>query len=153
MVRRRFQAFKQAPWRVQVRLTSRTILPLITLLIIGGLYLAVNARRASAGRQVLVYQGERAELERLNAELTATLTELTSPARMLEKALGLGFRPAKPEDIEFIFVDGYTDPLPFVAPRPPTSSDTGEGMLSPAYTETLGEWLLRWLGWGVGGGG
>jgi hypothetical protein len=26
-------------------------------------------------------------------------------------------------------------------------------MLSPAYTETLGEWLLRWLGWGTEGGG
>ncbi len=152
-MRRRIQAFKQAPWRAQVRLTSRTILPLITLLIVGGLYLAVNARRASAGRQVLEYQKERAELQRTNADLTATFTELTSPDRMLEKALALGFRSAKPEEVEYIIVDSYVQPTPFVAPKPPASFDIGEGMLSPAYTETLGEWLLRWLGWGAGGGG
>jgi len=128
------------------------MLPLIALLIVGGMYLAVNARRAQAGRQVLVLQKEQAELERMNADLTAMLAELTSPEQMLERALSLGYRPAKPGEVEYILVEGYPGPPVFVAPRPPASSNMGEGMLSPAYTETLGEWLLRWLSWGVGGG-
>jgi hypothetical protein len=152
-MRRRFQAFKQAPWRVQLRLTSGSMLPLITLLIVGGMYLAVNARHARAGRHVLDLQGQQAELLRFNAELGATLAELTSPERMYQRALDLGFRPAYPAEIEFILVEDYVEPSPFVAPRPPASANTGEGMLSPAYTETLGEWLLRWLGWGTEGGG
>ncbi|TET86218.1 MAG: hypothetical protein E3J37_00195 [Anaerolineales bacterium] len=151
-MRRRIQAFKQAPWRTQIRLTGGTMLPLIALLIVGGMYLAVNARRAQAGRQVLVLQQEQAELERMNADLTAMLAELTSPEQMLERALSLGYRPAKPGEVEYILVEGYPGPPVFVAPRPPASSNMGEGMLSPAYTETLGEWLLRWLSWGGGGG-
>ena len=125
------------------------MLPLIALLIVGGMYLAVNARRAQAGRQVLVLQKRQAELERMNADLTATLAERTSPERMLDLALSLGYRPAEPGDVEYIIVEGYPGPPVFVAPRPPSSSNMGEGMLSPAYTETLGEWLLRWLGWGL----
>jgi len=151
-MRRRIQAFKQAPWRTQIRLTGGTMLPLIALLIVGGMYLAVNARRAQAGRQVLVLQQEQAELERMNADLTAMLAELTSPEQMLERALSLGYRPAKPGEVEYILVEGYPGPPMFVAPRPPASSNMGEGMLSPAYTETLGEWLMRWLSWGGGKG-
>ena len=125
------------------------MLPLIALLIVGGMYLAVNAHRAQAGRQVLVLQKRQAELERINADLTATLAELTSPERMLDLALSLGYRPAEPGDVEYILVEGYPGPPAFVAPHPPASSNMGEGMLSPAYTETLGEWLLRWLGLGL----
>ncbi len=127
------------------------MLPLIALIIIGGMYLAVNAERAKAGREVLVLQRQQAELQRLNAELTATLAELTSPELMNERALAIGFKPADPEDIEYVLIEGYVKPPPFIAPNPPASSDAGEGMLSPAYTETLGEWFLRWLGWGSGG--
>jgi len=123
------------------------MLPLIALLIVGGMYLAVNSRHARAGRQVLNLQMQEAELLRSNAEMGATLAELTSPEQMYQRALGLGFRPAYPAEIEYILVKDYTPPLPFIAPRPPASTNTGEGMLSPAYTETLGEWLLRWLGW------
>ncbi|HEY42759.1 MAG TPA: hypothetical protein G4O11_02135 [Anaerolineae bacterium] len=146
-MRHRFQAFKQAPWRVQVRLTSGSMLPLIALLIVGGMYLAVNARHARAGRQVLNLQGQQADLVRYNAELGATLAELTSPERMYQRALDLGFRPAYASEIEYILIEDYVEPPPFIAPRPPASANPGEGTLSPAYTETLGEWLLRWLGW------
>ncbi|UCF60203.1 MAG: hypothetical protein JSV37_10595 [Anaerolineaceae bacterium] len=146
-MRRRFHAFQQAPWRVQIRLTSGTMLPLIALLIIGGMYLAVNARHARAGRHVLDLQRQQAELLRYNAEMGATLAEMTSPERMYQRALGLGFRYAYPSEIEYILLEDYAPPRPFVAPRPPASTNPGEGMLSPAYTETLGEWFLRWLGW------
>ncbi len=123
------------------------MLPLIVLLIVGGMYLTVNARHARAGRHVLDLQMRQAELLRYNAEMGATLAELTSPERMYQRALGLGFRPAYPVEIEYLLIEDYTPPLPFIAPRPPASANMGEGMLSPAYTETLGEWLLRWLGW------
>lgn len=146
-MRRRFQAFKQAPWRVQIRLTSGSMLPLIALLIIGGMYLAVNARHARAGRHVLELQSQQAELLRYNAEMGATLAEMTSPERMYQRALGLGFRYAYPAEIEYILLDNYMPPQQFIAPRPPASTNPGEGMLSPAYTETLGEWFLRLLGW------
>lgn len=146
MKRRRIQAFKQAPWRVQLRVTGGSLLPLIGLLIVGGMYLAVSARLTRAGREVLELEKARDLLLRQNAELTSTLAELTSPERMLERAKALGFEAVGPENVEYLIVDGYVDPPPFVAPQPPPSSEIGEGRLSPAYTETLGSWLLGVFG-------
>lgn len=149
--RRNIQAYKQAPWRVQLRITGNSLLPLICLLIVGGLYLAISARLARTGREVLELENERDTLARQQAELTATLAELYSPERMIERALALGFKPVGPEDVEYIIVEGYMEPDPFVAPQPPNPSGVAEGSLSPAYTETLGTWLYRHLGVGDGG--
>lgn len=124
------------------------MLPLIALLVIGGMYLAVSARGARAGREVLALEKRRAELQRENAELTSVLAELTTPERMLERALELGYRPARPDEIEYVQVDGPIDEQLFVAPNPPGSMDGGDGALSPAYTETLGDWLQRSFGRG-----
>jgi hypothetical protein len=46
-------------------------------------------------------------------------------------------------DIEYVVVDGYVDPDPFVAPQPPDSFIEHDGSLSPAYTETIGDWVSR----------
>jgi hypothetical protein len=126
-----------------MRITSRTIVAAIVLLIVGGLYLAVNARVADAGREVLVLQNQRAELQRQIAELTSTLAELKMPQRMLERALALGYEPARMSEMLFIAVPDYVPPGDFIAPRPPASRTERQGALSPAYTETLGEWFLR----------
>ena len=143
------QAIKQGSWRSQVRITSRTVLPVIALFLIGGMYLAVNSRVAREGRRVLELQSQMAELERQTAELRANLAELTMPKRMLEQALEMGFRPAEMGDIMYVVVPEYQSGEPFVAPSPPTSLTVREGGLSPAYTETLGEWMSRWLRRGI----
>jgi hypothetical protein len=145
------QATRQATWRVQVRTTSNTMLGLVSLLVISALYLAVNARLARAGREVLGLQARRAELVRQTNDLTGSLADLTTPKRMLERAASLGFRPAHPKDIEYLPLEGYVPPPSFAAPRPVGSPPESRGSFSPAYTETLGEWLERILA-GVRGG-
>ncbi len=150
MKRRTIQAYKQAPWRLQLRFTGNSLLPLICLLIVGGMYLAISARLTKAGREVLELEEERSNLARQQAELTATLAELNSPERMVERALSMGFKPVGPDQVQYIIVEGYEEPEPFVAPQPPNPPGVGEGSLSPAYTETLGAWLYRHLGLGSG---
>jgi hypothetical protein len=86
---------------------------------------------------------EKAELERQTAELRSRLAELTMPDKMMERALELGFRPAEMRDIQYVVVEGYIDPDPFVAPKPPDSLIERNGSLSPAYTETIGDWVSR----------
>ncbi len=139
------QATRQAPWRVQIRTTSNTMLGLVALLVVSALYLAVNARLARAGREVLALQAHRAELIRRAGELNGSLADLTTPKRMLERASSLGFHPAHAREIEYLVVDGYTPPPNFVAPRPIGGQLESRGGFSPAYTETLGEWLQRVL--------
>ncbi len=145
MTARKKQAFRQTPWRVQLKLTGRTVQVTVVLLVVAGLYLAVNARLADAGRQVLVLEDQRESLQRATAELTAQYAEQTNPERMLERAGSLGYKPADSDEIFYLQVEGYVPPPAFVAPRPPSSRLEGATRLSPAYTETLGEWMTRWL--------
>jgi len=129
-------------------MTGRTMLPLIAILVVGGMYLAVNSRLAQTGQRVLVLQDQIADLQRRNAELTATFASLTTPDLMWERALELGFHPATAEEVEYIIIENYVPPETFIAPLPPSSGKTHQRGLSPAYTETLGDWLSRWLGLG-----
>lgn len=125
-------------------------MPLITFLVISGIYLAVNAKVANAGREVLSLERRIGELERENAERVTRLAEMTTPARLMERALSLGFRPAEPTEVEYLVMEGYAGPPAFMAPVPAASTDESAASLSPAYTETLGDWLTRWLDGGVG---
>jgi hypothetical protein len=131
-------------------LTGGAALPVVALLVVSGMYLAVNAKVADAGREVLTLEQRHEDLERVNAELTSLLAQTTSPQRMMERATSMGFRPAMPGEIEYVVVPGVIRPAEFVAPSPTISSQLGEAGLSPAFTETLGEWLTRWLVGGVG---
>jgi cell division protein FtsL len=143
--RRKKQAYRQAPWRLQVRMTGTTALLVVALLIAAGLYLAVNAKVANAGRTLLTLEAERSDLERENAELMTLFAQITSPDRLLERAVSMGFRPALPGEIEYFAVPGYQAESAFLAPQPPTSTEDRASGLSPAFTETLGEWLARML--------
>lgn len=136
-------AFKQAPWRLQIRTTGRTALWIVGLLVLGAIYLAVNAEVARAGRELLVLERRREHLQRENAELSTTYAQLTAPELMMEKAAYLGFRPARPAEVDYVEVDGYLPEEEFVGPSPPASDADRSSMLSPSYTETLGDWFSR----------
>jgi hypothetical protein len=137
------QAFKQAPWRLQILSTSRTALWIVGLVVLGGVYLAVNSKVASAGRELLVLERRHELLVRTNGELNAAYAGLISPEFMMERASYLGFRPALPIEIQYLPVEGFEIAEEFKAPRPLTSEEERQGMLSPSYTETLGDWFSR----------
>jgi hypothetical protein len=143
---KRTHAARQAAWRLQVRWTGKTMLLAIVFLVVSGVYLAVNARLARVGREVLSLEERRSELLRVTSELGSELGTRTAPETMMAKAGVLGFHAAGPDDVLFLRIDGYVPPAEFVAPRPPATDDDGQAMLSPAYTETLGDWLMRWIG-------
>lgn len=148
MKRRKKQAYKKGEARLPNRVSDRVLLPVVAFLLISGFYLAVNSRHARVGREVLLLEDRKAELLREQAELTTTLAELTSPAHLLEQAEALGFRPATYTELDFLEIPGYVPPAPFVPERPPAGLAQGDGALAPAYTETLGERIYDWLGWG-----
>jgi len=139
------QASRRSAWQLRGS-AGGTFLLVITLLGIGAMYLAVSARAADFGRQVLSLEAQREDMLRASAELTAQLALLTAPEDMLARAGELGFRPAGPQDVDYITVNGYQPAAEYLAPRPPVSGESGATALSPAYTETLGEWFSRVLG-------
>lgn len=141
--RRKRQASPRSPIRVAWNSTGGTLLVIITLLGVGGMYLAVNAKVAEAGRKVLILEGQRKELMQRNAELTSQLARLLAPESMMERASELGFRAARPGEIDYLVVEGYQPPDEFVAPQPPLEGEGLSGGVSPSYSETIGDWLSR----------
>ncbi len=127
-------------------MTGTTASLVVALIITAGLYLAVNAKVANAGRELLTLEARRDGLERENSELMTFFAQITSPERLLERAVSMGFRAATPGEIDYFPVPGMAPDPEFMAPQPPFSDESRHSGLSPAFTETLGDWLSRVIG-------
>lgn len=140
------RAFKQAPWRTQTQAMAAWSIILLIIAVMGGLYLSVAARAATAGRDLQNAEARKAELTLQNNELRATLAQLRSVTLLYNRARDLGFAPARPEQIEYLAVPNYPQPAPVAAPAP----------AAEAAPLTLSQWLaqtFRQLLTGQSGGG
>jgi hypothetical protein len=143
------QASHGALLRSVIQSTGSTLLWVLILLVLGGLYLSVSAKAANAGRQVMSLNNLVDQQKQVRSEVTARHAIATSPDRMRELASSMGFRPAELKDVRFIHTPWKPVETPFQAPIPRSVEELRKTMLSPAYTETLVEALKRMFG--VGG--
>jgi hypothetical protein len=139
---------KKEPWRAMIQSTGSALVWILILLVLGGLYLSVNAKAASAGRSYLSLEERVEEARRKNSELVAQLAEVTSPQRLNDLAASMGLKPATNIDVRYIFTDDVPNKEVFEAPPPSSSFYSRNLTISPAYTETLVEAIERWLGIG-----
>ena len=142
------QTQEQTLWRSVIQSTGSTLLWVLILLVLGGLYLSVSAKAASAGRLVMSLNEDVGEVRQLHSEVTAHHAEVTSPERMSELASSLGYRAAELDEIRFIRTNHVSKEASFQAPVPQSASDYRKTILSPAFTETLVDALKRILGAG-----
>jgi hypothetical protein len=135
----RVRAYKQAPWREQTRLLAIGLASVFGLMAMLGLFIFTGAQAAEAGLRVQSLIRERdwwlRELEAQESELAS----LQSEEWMRSRAAELGFVPAGEADLEYLVVAEVP------APPSPTSYLYAEDTvaISPAYRETLLEWILR----------
>src|SRR5262249_48300196 len=85
------RAFKQAPWRSQTQAVAILSITLLVAAVVGGFYLAVAARAATAGRDLQALEARKVELIQDNNELAAELANLRSINRLAARAVALGF--------------------------------------------------------------
>jgi hypothetical protein len=125
------RAFKQAPWRSQTQAVAILSITLLAAAVVGGFYLAVAARAATAGRDLQGLEARKTELLQSNDELQAQLAQLRSINRLAARAVALGFKPATGDQLEYMRVESYPQhvqlkPPPRAAalPPPPTAWQT-----------------------------
>src|SRR3977135_1727823 len=80
------RAFKQAPWRTQTQAVAMLPITLLPVAVVGGFYLAVAARAATAGRDLQTLEVRKAVLAQDNDRLQAELAELRSVTRLAARA-------------------------------------------------------------------
>ena len=137
------QAYRQAPWRVQLQWIGAFLLILVTVMLIAGVYLFVSAQAASAGTRIQRLELQRENLNIQIADLRTQNALHNSSLIMGERAEEMGFRPATQTDIVYIQVPGYIGrSIAFLAP-PPSPPVRPAGLLKPAFQQSLWEWLYQ----------
>ncbi|HZU86858.1 MAG TPA: hypothetical protein VFF78_05215 [Anaerolineaceae bacterium] len=146
MNHRLIQAYKQAPWRVQLQRIGMFLLGLVGLALVAGLYLDVTAEAASAGLQVQKLSMEQDDLQRTIDDQNSRLASLTSAAVMRERAAGLGFVFPDQVDPLYVVVPGYAGRQQMDLAPKYSSSSIEKPLLKPVYTESLYDLLFGGAG-------
>jgi hypothetical protein len=134
------QAYKVAPWRVQRQWIVNLLLAVLATAMVATLYLDVTSKAALAGREIQNLTAFITESQQRSGDLQTQLASLTSASVMEQRALDLGFRPVKSEEVEYLIVPGY------FAPEPGVLSSASIPQLSalsipPEYNESLFDWM------------
>jgi len=139
------QAYKQAPWRIQIQRFGFIALALVGGTIIAFLYLNISAQSATAGIKIQQLEGKRADLENENASLLTEWANLTSASEMEKRALASGYRLVDPEDVVYVVVEGYTGKeLPVIETTSSVIGSTSP-IIKPSYTQSLWEWFYDYI--------
>lgn len=143
MKNRLLQAYKQAPWRVQIQWIGLFLLALVVLAAVAGLYLNINSKAAAAGRHIQSLESDIEESNNRIAELTTDLAEVQSTERMMTRAKELGFTQIDPQTAIYLEVPGYVpdDELVLAPPRADIIEDTP--IIQSAYKASLWDWFLQ----------
>jgi hypothetical protein len=141
----KIRAYRQAPWREQTRLLTIGLSAVLGLMAMLGLFIFTGAQAAEAGLRVQSLIRDRDGYLRTLELQQGKLARLQSTVWMHQRALALGFVPATADDLDYLELP----PLPAQPPTyiSPTSFLNTEPVvsLSPAYKETLLEWILRMI--------
>jgi cell division protein FtsB len=133
-------AYRQAPWRVQRQWVGVFLLVVISVSMVAALYLDVTARTAVTGREIQEMRIQITTIQRENADLETQLADLTSTAAMERRALGMGYRPVQPGELDYVGVPGFVSPEPDILLAASDATLRSEA-LPPEYTQSLLEWL------------
>jgi hypothetical protein len=137
------QAFRQAPWRVQLQYIGLFLLLVVCVLLVAGIYLSISGQAAAAGLAYYSNDQKRQDLEREIADRKARLALMTSASVMEARAKELGFERIDPANAIYLEVPGYTGKSAAVLAPPPGVTTTQEPAIQSIYHQSLWDWLFR----------
>lgn len=143
MKNRLLQAYRQAPWRIQLQWIGLFLLGLVLVAAVTGLYLNISAQAATAGRKIQYLESEISDINNRISELTTDLAVAKSSDNMASRAEEMGFQVIDPNQAVYLEIPGY-DPnadLVLAPPRVNTISDTP--IVRSSYKTSLWEWFVK----------
>ena len=137
------QAYRQAPWRNQLKWFATFLLGVIVVALVAGLYLSISAQAVTLGFEIQARNQDKVVIEQDIADLRNQLGDLTSDPTMLERAKALGYDYVNPSDIEYILVSGYSGRQTASLAPPKSTEEFSEQSINPEYTSSLSEILFQ----------
>jgi cell division protein FtsL len=134
------QAYRQAPWRMQLQWIGIFLLILVSISAIAGVYLSLSGKAAVTGRRIqrLEFQVSALELE-IN-DLASQLAYASSARVMRERADALNMVQRDPAQAVYLEVPGYSAESFVLAPAPSVDTIPSPAIL-PEFTASLWDWL------------
>jgi cell division protein FtsL len=143
MTNRFVQAYRQAPWRVQLQWIALFTLALLLIGAVAYIYLSVSAIGAAYGREIQSAKNGIQETQRKIADLQSQLAEISSSQAMLERAQKMGYKPISTDDIEYRIIQDYPGRQTAVLALPPSRDIAQAPIISAQFTRSLLDWLLN----------
>ena len=141
MKNRILQAYRQAPWRIQLQWIGLFLLALVLIAAIAGVYLNISAQAATSGRQIQFIESDIEQINNEIAELTADLARINSSETLKQKAEALGFHRMNADQAVYLEIPGF-DPEENLVLAPPRINIIAESpVLRPSYRASLWDWL------------
>lgn len=135
------QAYRQAPWRLQLRSIGFYLLPIIAIALTTIIYLNISAQAATAGLHVRDMRIEEETLQRSIANQRTRLAWLTSYPYMYQRAQSLGYNQLNPGDATYIVIPGYSG-RQMILMAPPPGSELSKALSDMRYQQSLLDWIM-----------
>jgi cell division protein FtsB len=136
------QAYKQAPWRLQIQWIGLFLLALVLIAAITGLYLNISAQAATSGRKIQYLESDIEDINNEIADLTTQLAKAQSTENMSARAEELGFKMIDPNNAVYLEIPGY-DPNADLVLAPPRVNIIAESpIVKSSYKISLWEWFI-----------
>lgn len=142
MTKKTKQAYRQAPWRRQIRSLGFSLLPVIAVVVVTALHLIISAQSAEAGLQIMDMHYEEQEILRKIANQRTELAFITSYKEMVSRSQKLGFEPVPEEAIHYMTIPVYQGPDAILLAPPPGLDSIGVPLVNEFYQESLWEWFV-----------
>jgi hypothetical protein len=134
------QAYKQAPWRIQLQSIGFYLLPVVAIALITVIYLNISAQAATAGLHIRDMRIEEESIQRSVANQRTRLAWLTSYTIMHQRAQSFGYALINPKNSTFLVVPGYTG-RGIILMAPPPGEGISTTLADPRYQESLLDWF------------
>jgi len=141
MAKKRKQAYRQAPWRRQLRSLGLSLLPVIAIAIVTALHLVISARSAAAGLQIMEMHYDEEEILRKIANQRTDLAWITSYREMQKRAKKLGYSKISPENLHYFPIPGYKGKSGALIAPPPGIEPKRVPLINDFYQESLWDWV------------
>lgn len=142
MTKKTRQAYRQAPWRRQIRSLGMSLLPVVAVVVVAALHLVVSAQAAEAGLQIMDMHYQEEEILRQIANQRAELARMTSYKEMVQRAKNLGYETAIAESIHFMTISGYQGQDAVLLAPPPGIENQSTPLINEFYQESLWDWFI-----------
>lgn len=143
MKNRILQAYKQAPWRIQIQWIGLFLLGLVLIASITGVYLSVSAQAAASGRKIQSLEMQITNINNEIAELTSDLAAARSVDRMKIRAQDLGYKSLDPHQAVYLEIPGYDPQADLVLAPPRVNIIVESASVLSSYRTSLWDWLVQ----------